>query len=98
LRKLPKRFLDDFHGSAIGNAALLARLRDFETIDRVGIEGTTLAGQAMGAPKPQDGSVEIMRLFRLQRRSAIRARARQAIRSAPLFLRHRNHYEARSVN
>ena len=34
----------------------------------------TLAGDAMGAPKSQDGSVEIIRLFRLQRRSAIRAR------------------------
>ena len=35
----------------------------------------TLAGDAMGAPKSQDGPVEIIRLFRLQRRSAIRARS-----------------------
>ena len=34
----------------------------------------TLAGDAAGTPKSQDGSVEIIRLFRLQRRSAIRAR------------------------
>jgi transposase len=34
----------------------------------------TLAGDATGTPKSQDGSVEIIRLFRLQRRSAIRAR------------------------
>lgn len=34
----------------------------------------TLAGDAMGAPKSQDGAVEVIRLFRLQRRSAIRAR------------------------
>ena len=32
----------------------------------------------MGAPKSQDGSVEIMRLLRLQRRSAIRARTQAA--------------------
>ena len=38
----------------------------------------TLAGDAMGAPKSQDGSVEIMRLLRLQRRSAIRARTQAA--------------------
>jgi transposase len=34
----------------------------------------TLAGDAMGAPKSQDGPVEIIRMLRLQRRSAIRAR------------------------
>ncbi len=38
----------------------------------------TLAGDAMGAPKSQDGLVEIMRLLRLQRRSAIRARTQAA--------------------
>jgi transposase len=38
----------------------------------------TLAGDAMGAPKSQDGSVEMMRLLRLQRRSAIRARTQAA--------------------
>jgi len=38
----------------------------------------TLAGDAMGAPKSQDGSVEIIRLFRLQRRSAIHARTQTA--------------------
>jgi transposase len=38
----------------------------------------TLAGDAMGAPKSQDGSVEIIRFFRLQRRSAFRARTQTA--------------------
>lgn len=38
----------------------------------------TLAGEAMGAPKSQNGSVEIMRLLRLQRRSAIHARTQAA--------------------
>jgi transposase len=115
---------ETFVASAIGYAALLAWLREFGTIDRIGIEGTgsygsglagylhqqsvqvvevnrpnrqvrrrhgksdpadaeaaaraTLAGDAMGAPKSQDGSVEIIRLFRLQRRSAIRARTQAA--------------------
>lgn len=111
---------ETFVASTVGYAALVAWLRDFGIIDRVGIEGTgsygsglagylrqqsvqvvevnrpnrqvrrrhgksdpadaeaaaraTLAGDAMGVPKSQDGSVEIIRLFRLQRRSAIRAR------------------------
>jgi transposase len=110
-----------FVASARGYVALVRWLRDFGTIDRVGIEGTgsygsglagflreqsvqvvevsrpnrqvrrrygksdpadaeaaaraTLAGEAMGLPKSQDGSVEIIRLLRLQRRSAIRARS-----------------------
>ena len=42
----------------------------------------TLAGDAMGAPKSQDGSVEIMRLIRLQRRSAIRGDSGQPSISA----------------
>jgi hypothetical protein len=53
----------------------------------------TLAGDAMGAPKSQDGSVEMMRLLRLQRRSAIRARTQAAnqlhavVSTAPEILR-----------
>jgi transposase len=38
----------------------------------------TLAGNAVGMPKSQDGSVEIIRLLRIQRRSAIRARTQAA--------------------
>jgi transposase len=38
----------------------------------------TLAGDAMGAPKSQDGPVEVMRLLRLQRRSAVHARTQAA--------------------
>jgi len=37
-----------------------------------------LAGDAVGVPKAQNGPVEIIRLFRLQRRSAIRARTQAA--------------------
>jgi transposase len=38
----------------------------------------TLAGDAMGTPKSQDGAVEILRILRLQRRSAIQARTQAA--------------------
>jgi transposase len=38
----------------------------------------TLAGDAMGTPKSQDGAVEIIRILRLQRRSAIHARTQAA--------------------
>jgi transposase len=38
----------------------------------------TLAGHALGLPKSQDGSVEVIRLLRLQRRSAIHARTQAA--------------------
>lgn len=115
---------ETFVASAAGYAALFAWLREFGTVDKIGIEGTgsygsglagylrqnnvqvvevnrpnrqvrrrhgksdpadaeaaaraTLAGDAMGRPKSQDGSVEIIRIFRLQRRSAIRARTQTA--------------------
>lgn len=113
-----------FKANAEGYAALVAWLRAFGTIHRVGIEGTgpygagltrylreqridlvevnrpnrqtrrrhgksdpadaeaaaraTLSGDALGLPKSQDGSVEVMRILRLQRRSAIRARTQAA--------------------
>lgn len=38
----------------------------------------TLAGEALGSPKSQDGTVEVIRILRLQRRSAIRARTQAA--------------------
>lgn len=37
-----------------------------------------LAGNAIGVPKSQDGDVEVIRLLRIQRRSAIRARTQAA--------------------
>jgi hypothetical protein len=37
-----------------------------------------LAGEALGVPKTQDGPVEIIRMLRLQRRSAIKARSQAA--------------------
>lgn len=38
----------------------------------------TLANTALGLPKSQDGTVEVMRVLRLERRSAIRARTQAA--------------------
>src|SRR5258708_9510718 len=113
-----------FSATAIGYAELLAWLRSFGPLDRVGIEGTgsygsglarhlrdmgvsvievnrpnrqarrrhgksdpadaeaaaraTLSGDAGGIPKSQDGAVEIIRLLRLERRSAIQARTQAA--------------------
>lgn len=109
-----------FPATSDGYAALVAWLRGFGTLHRIGIEGTgsygagltrylreqsidiievnrpnrqtrrrhgksdpadaeaaaraTLSGDALGLPKSQDGLVEVMRLLRLERRSAIRAR------------------------
>lgn len=115
---------ETFSASAAGYADLLAWLRSFGEVDRVGIEGTgsygsglarylreqgvlvvevnrpnrqarrrhgksdpadaeaaaraTLAGDAIGIPKSQDGSVEAIRILRLERRSAIHARTQAA--------------------
>lgn len=109
-----------FPASASGYTQLLASLRSFGELDRVGIEGTgsygsglarhlraegvfvvevnrpnrqarrrhgksdpadaeaaaraTLARDAVGTPKSQDGTVEVIRVLRLERRSAIHAR------------------------
>jgi len=38
----------------------------------------TLSGEALGTPKSQDGAVEVIRILRLQRRSAIGARTKAA--------------------
>ncbi len=38
----------------------------------------TLAGDALGVPKSQDGEVEVIRLLRIQRRSAVHARTQAA--------------------
>jgi transposase len=46
-----------------------------DPVDAEAAARATLAGDAMGTPKSQDGSVEIIRLLRLQRRSAVRARS-----------------------
>jgi transposase len=115
---------ETFPATATGYAALLAWLRSFGRVERVGVEGTgsygsgltahlreqgvhvvevdrpsrqarrrhgksdpadaeaaartTLAGNALGLPKSRDGSVEVIRLLRVQRRSAIIARTQAA--------------------
>jgi transposase len=113
-----------FSATPNGYAELLAWLRSFGPLDRVGVEGTgsygsglarhlrdmgvsvlevnrpnrqarrrhgksdpadaeaaaraTLSGDAAGTPKSQDGSVEVIRILRLERRSAIQARTQAA--------------------
>ena len=113
-----------FPASAVGYEELLAWLRRFGPLDRVGVEGTgsygaglmrylresevpvidvnrpnrqarrqhgksdpadaeaaaraTLSGDASGVPKSQDGTVEVIRILRLERRSAIHARTQAA--------------------
>jgi len=114
----------EFPTTPVGYRRLLAWLRGFGPVGRVGIEGTgsygaglcrylrskgvevvevnrpnrqwrrrrgksdsvdaeaaaraVLAGEAVGAPKSQDGGVEAIRMLRLARRSAIKARTQAA--------------------
>jgi transposase len=114
----------EFPTTPAGYRRLLAWLRGFGPVERVGIEGTgsygaglcrylrskgvevvevgrpnrqwrrrrgksdpadaeaaaraVLAGEAVGAPKSQDGGVEAIRMLRLARRSAIKARTQAA--------------------
>jgi len=129
----------EFPTTPAGYRRLLAWLRGFGPLERVGIEGTgsygaglcrylqsqgvavvevnrpnrqwrrrrgksdpvdaeaaaraVLAGEAVGAPKSQDGGVEAIRLLRLARRSAIKARTQAAnqlqgvVETAPAALR-----------
>ena len=129
----------EFPTTLVGYRRLLAWLRSFGTVERVGIEGTgsygaglcrylrskgvevvevnrpnrqwrrrrgksdpadaeaaaraVLAGEAIGAPKSQDGGVEAIRMLRLARRSAIKARTQAAnqlqgvVETAPVPLR-----------
>jgi transposase len=129
----------EFPTTPVGYRRLLAWLRSFGPVGRVGIEGTgsygaglcrylrskdvavveanrpnrqwrrrrgksdpadaeaaaraVLAGEAVGAPKSQDGGVEAIRMLRLARRSAIKARTQAAnqlqsvVGTAPVPLR-----------
>ncbi len=128
-----------FPTTPVGYRRLLAWLRSFGPVKRVGIEGTgsygaglcrylrskgvevvevnrpnrqwrrrrgksdpadaeaaaraVLAGEAVGAPKSQDGGVEAIRMLRVARRSAIKARTQAAnqlqgvVETAPVSLR-----------
>jgi transposase len=129
----------EFPTTPVGYRRLVAWLRSFGPVERVGIEGAgsygaglcrylrsegvevvevnrpnrqwrrrrgksdpadaeaaaraVLAGEAVGAPKSQDGGVEAIRMLRLARRSAIKARTQAAnqlqgvVETAPVPLR-----------
>jgi len=129
----------EFPTTPVGYRRLLAWLRSFGPVERVGIEGTgsygaglcrylrskdvevvevnrpnrrwrrrrgtsdpadaeaaaraVLAGEAIGAPKSQDGAVEAIHMLRVARRSAIKARTqaanqlRRVVETAPVPLR-----------
>jgi transposase len=60
------------------NRQLRRRRGKSDPTDAEAAARATLAGDALGVPKTQDGPVEMIRLFRLQRRSAMRARTQAA--------------------
>ncbi len=68
-----------------------------DPVDAEAAARAALSGQALGTPKSQDGPVEGMRLVRVERRSAIKARTQAAnqlhgtISTAPEPLRQRFH-------
>jgi transposase len=49
-----------------------------DPVDAEAAARATLAGEAIGLPKSQDGAVEVIRILRLQRKSAIHARTQAA--------------------
>lgn len=49
-----------------------------DPVDAEAAARAALAGEALGVPKTQDGPVEIIRMMRLQRRSAIKAKSQAA--------------------
>ena len=49
-----------------------------DPVDAESAARAALSGQQLGVPKSQDGEVEILRMLRLQRRSAIKARSQAA--------------------
>lgn len=49
-----------------------------DPVDAEAAARATLAGEAIGSPKSQDGTVEVIRILRLQRKSAIHARTQAA--------------------
>src|SRR5215213_818438 len=73
----------------------LRRKGKFDPIDAEAAARTVLAGEALGEPKSGDGKVEMIRLLRSARRSAVKARSQaanqlQALRvTAPEDLRQR---------
>lgn len=79
------------------NRQLRRRRGKSDPIDAEAAARAALSGQALGTPKSQDGPVEGMRLVRVERRSAIKARTQAAnqlhgtISTAPEPLRQRLH-------
>ena len=77
------------------NRQLRRRKGKSDPVDAESAARTALAGQALGTPKSQDGPIEAMRLVRVERRSAIKARTQAAnqlhgtLASAPEPLRRR---------
>lgn len=77
------------------NRQLRRRRGKSDPVDAESAAHATLSGQALGTPKSQDGPVEAMRLVRVERRSAIKARTQAAnqlhgiLASAPESLRQR---------
>ena len=56
------------------NRQLRRRKGKSDPVDSESAARTVLAGDELGAPKSQDGGVEMIRLFKIQRKSAIKAR------------------------
>lgn len=54
------------------------RLGKSDPVDALSAARAALSGEALGTPKAQDGQVEAIRLLRVQRRSAIKARTQAA--------------------
>ena len=77
------------------NRQLRRRKGKSDPVDAESAARTAQAGEALGTPKSQDGPIEAMRLVRVERRSAIKARTQAAnqlhgtLASAPESLRHR---------
>lgn len=77
------------------NRQLRRRKGKSDPVDAESAARVPLAGEALGTPKSQDGPIEAMRLVRIERRSAIKARTQTAnqlhgtIASAPESLRQR---------
>lgn len=64
--------------SSCTNRQLRRRKGKSNPVDAESAARTALAGQALGTPKSQDGPIEAMRLVRVERRSAIKARTQAA--------------------
>jgi len=77
------------------NRQLRRRRGKSDPVDAESAARAAFSGQALGTPKSQDGPIEAMRLVRVERRSAIKARTQAAnqlhgtLASAPESLRQR---------